>query len=134
MTESNAIESLSQEYRVVQPPARVTERAHLQSMAEYTELYQRSIEDPEGFWADMAEQMLHWDKKWHTVLDYDFEKPYVKWFVGGKINVTYNCIDRHLTGWRRNKAALIWETDEGRTKMYTYQSLYYKVCKFANVL
>ena len=134
MTESNAIESLSQEYRVVQPPARVTERAHIQSIEEYDELYQRSVEDPEGFWADMAEQMLHWEKKWHTVLDYDFDKPYIKWFVGGKTNVAYNCIDRHLGGWRRNKAALIWETDEGRSKVYTYQSLYYKVCKFANVL
>ncbi|MDY0340133.1 MAG: acetyl-coenzyme A synthetase N-terminal domain-containing protein, partial [Coriobacteriia bacterium] len=93
MTESNAIESLSQEYRVVQPPARVTERAHIQSIEEYDELYQRSVEDPEGFWADMAEQMLHWEKKWHTVLDYDFDKPYIKWFVGGKTNVAYNCID-----------------------------------------
>ncbi|HAL30427.1 MAG TPA: acetyl-coenzyme A synthetase, partial [Coriobacteriia bacterium] len=128
MTESNAIESLSQEYRVVQPPAWVTERAHIQTMEEYEELYKRSIEDPEGFWADMAEQMLHWEKKWDTVLEYDFDKPYVKWFQGGKLNVTHNCIDRHLNGWRRNKAALIWETDEGRTKMYTYQSLYYKVC------
>ncbi len=134
MTESNAIESLSQEYRVVQPPAWVTDRAHVQTMEEYQELYKRSVEDPEGFWADMAEQMLHWEKKWDTVLDYDFNKPYVKWFEGGTLNVTYNCIDRHLQGWRRNKAALIWETDEGRTKMYTYQSLYYKVCKFANVL
>ena len=134
MTESNAIESLSQEYRVVQPPAHATERAHIQTMDEYRELYQRSVEDPEGFWADMADQMLHWEKKWDTVLDYDFDKPYVKWFVGGKTNVTYNCIDRHLNGWRRNKAAIIWETDEGRSKVYTYQSLYYKVCKFANVL
>ncbi len=134
MTESNAIESLSQEYRVVQPPAHATERAHIQTMDEYNELYQRSVEDPEGFWADMADQMLHWEKKWDTVLDYDFDKPYVKWFVGGKTNVTYNCIDRHLNGWRRNKAAIIWETDEGRSKVYTYQSLYYKVCKFANVL
>ncbi|MEA5076802.1 MAG: acetate--CoA ligase, partial [Coriobacteriia bacterium] len=134
MTESNAIESLSQEYRVVQPPAHATERAHIQTMDEYNELYQRSVEDPEGFWADMADQMLHWEKKWDTVLDYDFDKPYVKWFVGGKTNVAYNCIDRHLNGWRRNKAAIIWETDEGRSKVYTYQSLYYKVCKFANVL
>ena len=134
MTESNAIESLSQEYRVVQPPAYVTERAHIQTMDEYNELYKRSVEDPEGFWADMADQMLHWEKKWDTVLDYDFDKPYVKWFEGGKLNVAYNCLDRHLNGWRRNKAALIWETDEGRSRVYTYQSLYYKVCKFANVL
>lgn len=132
--ESTTIESLSQEYRVIQPPAWVTERAHIKTMDEYKEMYRRSIEDPEGFWAEMAEEMLDWEKKWDKVLEYDFDKPYVKWFEGGKLNVSYNCIDRHLTGWRRNKAALIWESDEGRTKMYTYQSLYYKVCRFANVL
>lgn len=134
MAESEAIQSLSQEFRVVEPPARARERAHIQSMEEYEELYRRSVDDPEGFWADMAASTLHWHKKWDTVLEYDFEKPYVKWFEGGKLNVTYNCVDRHLEGWRRNKAALIWESDEGRTKMYTYQSLYYKVCKLANVL
>ncbi len=134
MTEQHHIESLSQELRVVHPAAWVSERAHIQSMEEYEALYSRSVEDPEGFWADMAEEMLHWHKKWDTVLDYEFETPRIEWFKGGKINVTYNCIDRHLEGWRRNKAALIWESDEGRTKMYTYQSLYYKVCKFANVL
>lgn len=134
MTDSNAIESLSQEYRVVQPQEWVRERAHIQSMEEYEDLYRRSIEDPEGFWGDMAEEMLHWHKKWDKVLDYDFHEPRIEWFKGGQLNVTYNCIDRHLQGWRRNKAALIWESDEGRTKMYTYQSLYYKVCKLANVL
>ena len=134
MTESKAIESLSQEYRVVQPPAWVTERAYIKTMAEYDSMYQRSVEDPEGFWADIATEMIDWHKKWDTVLEYDFNKPKIEWFKGGKLNVTYNCIDRHLTGWRRNKAALIWESDEGRTKMYTYQSLYYKVCKLANVL
>ncbi|MGB4593062.1 MAG: acetate--CoA ligase [Coriobacteriia bacterium] len=132
--ESHLIESMSTEYRVVQPAAWVSERAHVQTMEEYEALYQRSIEDPEGFWADMAEEVLHWHKKWDTVLDYEFETPRIEWFKGGKLNVTYNCIDRHLQGWRRNKAAIIWESDEGRTKMYTYQSLYYKVCKFANVL
>jgi len=134
VTESKAIESLSQEYRVVQPPAWVTERAYIKTMAEYDSMYQRSVEDPEGFWADIATEMIDWHKKWDTVLEYDFNKPKIEWFKGGKLNVTYNCIDRHLTGWRRNKAALIWESDEGRTKMYTYQSLYYKVCKLANVL
>jgi acetyl-CoA synthetase len=134
MTESKAIESLSQEYRVVQPPEWVQERAHIKSMDEYETMYARSVQDPEGFWADMAEEMLDWREKWDTVLDYDFTKPYVKWFEGGKLNVAYNCLDRHVSGWRRNKAALIWESDEGRSRVYTYQSLYYKVCKFANVL
>jgi len=134
MTDDKHIESLSQELRVVHPAAWVSERAHIQTMDEYEALYARSTEDPEGFWADMAEEMLHWHKKWDTVLDYEFDTPRIEWFKGGKLNVAYNCVDRHLEGWRRNKAALIWESDEGRTKMYTYQSLYYKVCKFANVL
>jgi acetyl-CoA synthetase len=134
MTEPNAIESLSTEYRVVQPASWVSDHAHISSMEQYEELYKRSIEDPEGFWADLAEEYLDWHTKWDTVLEYDFSVPRVEWFKGGKLNVTYNCIDRHLTTWRRNKAALIWESDEGRTKMYTYQSLYYKVCRLANVL
>jgi acetyl-CoA synthetase len=132
--ESTSIESLSKELRVVEPPEWVSERAYISSMEEYEAMYKRSIEDPEGFWAEMAEEYLYWHKKWDTVLEYEFETPRVEWFKGGKTNVAYNCIDRHLTTWRRNKAAIIWESDEGRTKMYTYQSLYYKVCRFANVL
>jgi len=132
--ESTSIQSLMKELRVVEPPDWVRERAYIGSMEEYEEMYRRSVEDPEGFWAEMAEEYLYWHKKWDTVLDYEFDTPRVEWFKGGKTNVAYNCIDRHLTSWRRNKAAIIWESDEGRTKMYTYQSLYYKVCRFANVL
>ncbi len=132
--ESTSIESLMKELRVVEPPDWVSERAYVGSMAEYEEMYRRSVEDPEGFWAEMAEEYLYWHKKWDTVLEYEFDTPRVAWFKGGKTNVAYNCVDRHLTSWRRNKAAIIWESDEGRTKMYTYQSLYYKVCRFANVL
>ncbi|MCX8008010.1 MAG: acetate--CoA ligase [Coriobacteriia bacterium] len=134
MTDSTHIEALSQESRIIPPPAWVAERAYINSMEQYEAMYRRSVEDPEGFWAEMAEEMLHWHKKWDTVLEYEFDTPRVQWFKGGKLNVSYNCIDRHLNSWRRNKAAIIWESDEGRTKMYTYQSLYYKVCRFANVL
>ncbi len=134
MADATSIESMSHELRVVEPPEWVRERAYIKSSDEYEAMYKRSVEDPEGFWAEMAEEHLYWHKKWDSVLDYEFDTPRVAWFSGGKTNVAYNCVDRHLTTWRRNKAALIWESDEGRTKMYTYQSLYYKVCRFANVL
>ncbi|MDP2234171.1 MAG: AMP-binding protein, partial [Actinomycetota bacterium] len=132
--ESKSIESLSGEKRVFPVPAWVSERAYIKSMDEYDAMYQRSVDDPEGFWAEAAEEYLYWHKKWDKVLEWEFDTPRVEWFKGGKTNVAYNCVDRHLSTWRRNKAALIWESDEGRTKMYTYQSLYYKVCRFANVL
>lgn len=134
MADLRQIESFSHERRIVEPSGAATEHAYLSSMVEYEELYRRSIEDPEAFWAEMAAGLLDWRERWSTVLDYDLDVPRVAWFKGGKLNVAYNCIDRHLNGWRRNKAALIWESDEGRTKMYTYQSLYHKVCRFANVL
>ncbi len=134
MTEDAAIQSMMGESQVINPPAWVSERAWIKSMDEYEAMYRRSVEDPEGFWAEQAETYLHWEKKWDKVLDWEFDTPRVEWFKGGLTNVTYNCIDRHLTTWRRNKAALIWESDEGRSKVYTYQSLYYKVCRFANVL
>ncbi|TLM78915.1 MAG: acetate--CoA ligase [Actinobacteria bacterium] len=132
--ESKAIESLQAAGEVFQVPEWVTERAWIKSMDDYQAMYDRSVEDPEGFWAEMAEEHLYWHKKWDTVLEYEFDTPRVAWFKGGKTNVSYNCLDRHLTSWRRNKAAIIWESDEGDTKVYTYQSLYYQVCRFANVL
>ncbi len=132
--DSVAIQSMAGISEVIQPPAWVSERAWIKNMDEYQEMYDRSVSDPEGFWAEAAEEYLYWEKKWDTVLDYEFETPRIEWFKGGKTNVAYNCIDRHLTSGRRNKAALIWESDEGRSKVYTYQSLYYKVCRFANVL
>jgi acetyl-CoA synthetase len=115
MAEDTNIQSLMTEERVIQPPDWVREKAYIKTMDEYEAMYKRSIDDMEGFWAEMAEEHVYWEKKWDKVLDYDFEKPYIKWFVGGKTNVAYNCLDRHLTTWRRNKAALFWESDEGRT-------------------
>jgi acetyl-CoA synthetase len=132
--ESISIDSMQQGGRLIDVPERVSDGAHVKSMAEYEALYARSIEDPEKFWADVAEEYIHWDKKWDTVLDYDWSVPYTKWYLGAKTNVAYNCLDRHLTNGNRNKAAIIWEADDGRSKIYTYQSLYYKVCRFANVM
>ena len=128
------ISVLMAEQRTFPPPENFSKKAHIKSMAEYEEIYRRSVEDPEGFWAEMAEEHLTWYKKWDKVLEYDFEKPYIKWFIGGKLNASYNCLDRHLDGPRRNKAAIIWEADDGSYKTYTYQQLYTEVNRFANVL
>jgi acetyl-CoA synthetase len=104
-------------------------------MAEYEKLYKWSIEDPEDFWAEMAEKNLTWYKKWDKVLEYDFHKPEIKWFQGGKLNVSYNCLDRYVQSPSfRNKAAIIWEADDGSYKTYTYQQLYREVNRFANVM
>jgi acetyl-CoA synthetase len=130
---ASSITSMMDEKRVFDPPQEIRQEAYIKSMEEYREIYQRSINDPEGFWAELAEQ-LNWFKKWDKVLVEDFKEAKHEWFVGGKLNVCYNCLDRHLLTWRKNKAALIWEGDIGETKTLTYQDLYYQVCKFANVL
>ena len=124
---------MMEEKRVFNPPEELRKKAYIKSMDEYKDIYQGSIDDPEGFWGKMAEQ-LDWFKKWDKVLVEDFKEGKHEWFVGGKLNVTYNCLDRHLKTWRKNKAALVWEGDIGDTKTLTYQELYYHVCKFANVL
>lgn len=116
------------------PDARIQEHAWINSMEQYQEMYDRSVSDPEGFWAEQAEEFLHWDKKWDKVLEWDFVDPKVAWFIGGRTNVSYNCLDRHLKNGRRNKAALIWEADNGHSRIFTYQTLYTKVCRFANAL
>ena len=116
------------------PPRDFQKKAHVKSFAEYSRLYKRSVEDPEGFWAERAEE-LSWFKKWERVLDYDFRQAKIRWFEGGKMNVSFNCLDRHLETWRKNKAALIWVGDRaGEYKIYTYQLLHREVCKFATVL
>jgi acetyl-CoA synthetase len=129
------IESLLKEIRLFQPPAAGRETAHVTSMAEYEALYRRSLDDPEGFWASRAEELLTWDRKWDTVLEADLTIPEIKWFAGGKLNVSANCLDRHLTAGRRNKAAIIWQGEpEEDVRVYTYQMLHTEVCRFANVL
>jgi acetyl-CoA synthetase len=125
---------LSAEKRTFPPSKEFSAKANIKSMQEYEKLYKRSVEEPEKFWAEMAEKTLTWYKKWDKVLEYDFNKPFIKWFSGGKLNVSVNCLDRYITTATRNKAALIWEADGGDYKTYTYQQLYYEVNKFANVL
>ncbi len=134
MAEQKAISVVYEEKRVFPSPKEYVEKSLLKSMFEYELMYKESITDPEGFWAREAAKRLTWFKIWDKVLDYDFHKPYIKWFEGGKLNVSYNCIDRHLNSATRNKAALIWEADGGEYKTLTYQQLSYEVNKFANVL
>ncbi len=133
METAKTITSMMKEGRVFNPPQEISNQAYIKSLDEYKQIYERSIADPEGFWGEMAEQ-LDWYKKWDRVLVEDFASAKHEWFVGGKINVCYNCLDRHLKTWRKNKAALIWEGDTGESQTLTYQELYYQVCKFANVL
>jgi len=125
------IESFQQEERLFPPPPSFAEQAHIKSMDELESLRQEASADPEGFWARMAEE-LHWFKKWDRVLEW--KPPHAEWFLGGKINISDNCLDRHVASWRRNKAALIWEGEPGDVRTLTYQQLHTEVCKFANVL
>lgn len=123
------------EERIFKPPRKGQRKAHVKSMKEYREIYKRSMDDPEGYWADRTSELITWDRKWRTVLKYDFFKPEIKWFIGGKLNAAYNCLDRHLENGYRNKAAIIWQGEpEDDVKVYTYQMLHTEVCRFANVL
>ena len=121
------IDALLQEDRRFPPPEEFAKRANVRDPG----VYERAQKDPEAFWVGFAED-LHWFKKWDTVLEWD--PPFAKWFVGGKINMSYNCLDRHLSTERRNKAALVWEGEPGDWRVYTYQDLYREVCRFANAL
>jgi acetyl-CoA synthetase len=131
MSDSNTIESILNESRLFPPSEEFKAQAHISGMEEYERLYAEAEADPESYWAKQAET-LHWFQKWDQVLEWNL--PFAKWFVGGKTNVAYNCLDRHLTSWRRNKAAIIWEGEPGDTRTLTYQQLHTEVCKFANVL
>jgi len=106
----------------------------IRSLEEYQQQYQQSVMDPEGFWANVADH-FYWRRKWDKVLEWNFKDPAVKWFVGGKLNITENCLDRHL-GTLGNTPAIIWEPNdpEERHRVITYRDLYNKVCQFANVL
>ncbi len=131
MAEST-IESVLQEARLFPPSAEFSQQARIKSLADYQQLYDRAKANPEQFWAELAAQELHWFQPWDKVLEW--QPPFAKWFVNGKINISYNCLDRHLTTWRRNKAALIWEGEPGDSRTLTYAQLHREVCQFANAL
>ncbi len=126
------IESILQEKRLFHPSEAFSQKAQIKSMEDYKQIYEKAKANPTQFWAELAATELHWFEKWHTVLDW--QPPFAKWFDGGKLNITYNCLDRHLTTWRRNKAALIWEGEPGDSRTLTYAQLHREVCQFANAL
>ena len=127
-----SIESVLKESRTFPPPATFAEQANISSEEQYQEMWQRAKDDPNGFWSEQALEHLHWFRRFDSVMD--GEMPNTKWFSGGRINVSYNCLDRHLKTDRRNKAALIWEGEPGDTRVLRYQDLHREVCRFANVL
>ena len=106
----------------------------IRSLEQYQAVYQQSVQDPEGFWEGIA-KTFQWHKKWDKVLDWDFTGPDIKWFQGAKLNITENCLDRHLAE-RANQPAIIWEPNdpEDHYRVLTYKELHFKVCQFANVL
>ena len=125
------LDSTLHERRVFPPPAEFAAQAHVKSLEQYEALYHRSIQDPEGFWGEIASE-LHWFAPWSRVLDW--QPPLARWFVDGKINLCYNCVDRHALSDRKNKVAILWEGEPGEIRKLTFDDLYHEVQKFANVL
>ena len=128
MTRSDQpIEALLDEERLFPPPEECSRNANIAD----PDIYQRAAKDPEAYWAQAAES-LEWIRKWDRVLDWN--PPIAQWFVGGKINVSVNCLDRHVRSWRRNKAAFIWEGEPGEERVLTFADLYREVNRFANAM
>ncbi len=125
------IQSTLTENRVFAPPESFQASAVVRGQEEYDRLYREAEADPEKFWGAVAGE-LHWFKRWDKVLDWDC--PWAKWYSGGELNLSYNCLDRHVASARRNKAAIIWEGEPGEVQTLTYQQLLIEVSKFANVL
>jgi len=132
MAESQNLETVLDEHREFTPSRHFTAEARLNDLDDYEKKYALSLSDPERFWGEVASE-LHWFKKWDQVLD-DSEAPFFKWFKGGKTNISYNCLDRHLDGPNRNKAAIIWEGEPGDRRVMTYWDLAREVQKFANAM
>ena len=131
--EKKGLDSILIEQRRFPPPDRFMADAHMKSREEYDRLWKQSVEDPEKFWAERAEEMLDWFEPFDKTIGWD--PPFAKFFSGGKINVSYNCLDRHVNSGKADKTALIWEGEpDGESKSYTFQELLKEVCTFANAL
>jgi acetyl-CoA synthetase len=129
--ESTNLDSSLRENRVFAPPAEFAAKAHVKSLGQYEEMYRRSVERPDEFWAEAAGE-LEWFAPWTKVLE--GEAQHAKWFVGGKLNLSHNCVDRHALGARKDKVALLWEGEPGEVRKITYGELHGQVQRFANVL
>ncbi len=128
------IDVLMEEVRTFSPSKETLDKSIINE-SEYSKMYEESIKDPEGFWAKQADDLLDWDKKWDKVLEYDFTEPKIEWFIGGRLNASYNCLDRHLKDdTLKNKTAILWEAEDGEVRRYSYKKLHREVCRFANVL
>src|SRR6476619_5740097 len=117
---------------VYPPSPEFVAQANVKGMEGYRALYDRAAAQPEEFWGELAEKELFWFQNWTHV--FEWKPPFAKWFVGGKTNVSYNCIDRHLTTPRKNKVAILWEGEPGEVRALSYQLLHREVSRFANVL
>ena len=127
------VESVSNDV-VFDPPERVSDGAYFPDLESYQELYSRSLNEPDAFWAEQARTQLHWFHEFSQVSDSDLSNAMNAWFLGGKLNVCYNCVDRHLAT-RSEKVAILWEGDEpGDVRKITYRELQREVCRLANVL
>ncbi len=131
-----SVESLMVEKRIFSPLPTFTEKSRLKSRQLRDDMWRKSIEEPDEFWAEMATEHIDWYKKWDAVEEYSFmDNVFVRYFRGAKLNASYNCLDRHLNSWRKTKTALIRQGEPlGESRTYTYLQLYREVCKFANVL
>ena len=121
-TDNSSMESVSDEHRTFPPSSAFVDAAHISGDAAYQALYEKSIQAPEAFWAEAAEE-LHWFKKWDTVLD-ESNAPFFKWFDGSRTNLSYNCLDRHIDAGRGDKIAIHWEGEPGDSRDITYAQLH----------
>lgn len=129
--ENTNLDSSLRENRLFPPLPEFAQKAHIKNLSEYEEMYRRSVEQPEEFWADAAKE-LDWFAPWTKVIE--GEAAHAKWFINGKLNLSHNCVDRHALGNRKDKVAIIWEGEPGEVRKLTYGELYEQVQRFANVL
>jgi len=131
---NKSITSMMDEKRTFEPPAEFAKNAHI-NRSKYDKMYKESIKDPVKFWEKNADELEWFSKEWKSVFEWDQDKAIMTWFKGGKVNAAYNCVDRHLNSWRKNKAAIVWQGEpEDDVRTLTYAQLHTEVCKFANVL